>query len=67
MERHHRKPKSQGGKGTKPDHPNISMVSAKQHDAFHTLFGTAHPSVIARILTETWIPHDWEMIARKKK
>lgn len=60
---HHRKPRSIGGKS---DKRNLSCVLVTQHRAWHTLFANCEPDVIARIITETWLDPDYEMVARKK-
>jgi hypothetical protein len=62
-DRHHRKPRSRGGS----NHPsNLVWVKKEQHVAFHRLFGNATPQEVARILNETWIDNDWQLIAIKK-
>ena len=63
--RHHRRPKSLGGTDEFPPN-NISWTKRKHHEAWHKLFGTAHPVQIARIITELWLDPDWEMVARRK-
>ena len=62
---HHRKPKVKGGSG-KLNSPNMVEVRVDHHRAYHLLFGTENPTEVARILTETWIDPDWELIARRK-
>ena len=62
--RHHRKCRSHGGSS----HPsNISMVTTKQHQAWHLLFGNHYPEMIAKIINRVWIDPDYEMVAVPKK
>lgn len=57
--RHHRKPRSLGGS----DEPaNISVVTQKHHNAWHTLFSNYSPETIASIITEKWIPKGYRFI-----
>lgn len=60
---HHRKPTSRNGSD---DESNISIVPVKCHVAWHGLFSNLSPEAIAQVITERWIPNDYEMIARKK-
>ncbi len=62
--KHHRKPRSVGGTS---NHGNISMVTKKEHQAYHVLFSNKNPQEVARILTKKWIDHEWCLIACKKK
>ena len=61
--RHHRKCKVNGGTYAKG---NISRVKMDDHFAFHLLFGTRDAYGIAKILNETWIDRDFELIVRRK-
>ena len=63
---HHRKPKKLGGSG-KVDGPNMSHVPIIKHRAWHTLFETKAPTEIARVINETWLDPEWEMVAVKKE
>lgn len=61
--RHHRKGKCYGGS----DHEsNISIVSRKKHQAYHTLFGDAYLPDVVRQLNEIWIDPKYEIIIRMK-
>ena len=62
--RHHRKPKSRGGSGKRH---NIVLVPDNLHKAYHVLFRNLTPHQVAKILTETWVDPEWELIARRKK
>lgn len=53
MERHHRKPKSRGGKNRMS---NISVVEQTRHRAWHTLFGNLDPDTIALHIQNIWMP-----------
>lgn len=66
MTDHHRRPESLGGKFT-PE--NISRVPAGKHRAWHTLFKSHTPQVIADIINKIWLDPDWEFVVvpRKKK
>ena len=57
--RHHRRPRSNGGVRSKR---NISTVSSKQHQAWHTLFANYTPKTIAEIINAIWIDPDFEFI-----
>jgi len=41
-------------------------VDVLMHRAYHKLFGTKTPEQVAAILNKTWLPTDWELVARKK-
>jgi hypothetical protein len=49
---HHRRPKSLGGKTSRR---NISNVSVVQHQAWHTLFGSREPEDIASYINAVWL------------
>ena len=42
-------------------------VDVLKHRAYHKLFGTKTPEQVAAILNKTWLPTDWELVARKKE
>jgi len=63
---HHRKAKVNGGSG-KISSGNMIEVDVLKHRAFHLLFGTKTTEQIAAILNKTWLPTDWELVARKKE
>lgn len=63
---HHRKPKKLGGSGH-IDSPNMIHVPVAKHRAWHTLFETRDVPSIARIINETWIDPEWELIPTKRK
>lgn len=52
LDRHHRKCRSNGGNNNAE---NISLVTQKQHRAWHLLFQNRTPAEIARVITEVWI------------
>lgn len=62
---HHRRSKRTGG-GNNAE--NLSRVPIKAHHEYNRLFrdGHMHPTEMAKMLTDTWIDPDWELIARKK-
>ncbi|MBI1998913.1 MAG: HNH endonuclease [Parcubacteria group bacterium] len=62
--KHHRRPKSTGGTNS---FENISMVTDKEHRAYHILFRDMGPQTIARILSKKWIDPEWCLVACKKK
>ena len=63
---HHRRAKVNGGSG-KISSGNMIEVDVLKHRAFHLLFGTKNTEQIASTLNKTWIPTDWELVARKKE
>lgn len=62
--RHHRKPRFWGGKRNQR---NISIVPEHKHRAWHLLFGVQTPEEIAETINETWLDHEWELVARRKE
>jgi len=62
---HHRLAKVNGGSG-RLSSGNMIEVDVLQHRAFHLLFGTKTPEQVASILNKTWLPTDWELVARKR-
>jgi len=62
MSRHHRKPKSKGGKGNRK---NISIVPEFLHKAWHALFKNLNPKEIANIINETWIDPEYRVDVKK--
>jgi len=65
MNWHHRVPKVRNGSG-KLSSGNMVEVDVLMHRAYHKLFGTKTPEQVAAILNKTWLPTDWELVARKK-
>ena len=63
---HHRLAKVNGGSG-RLSSGNMIEVDVLKHRAFHLLFGTKTPEQVAAILNKTWLPTDWELVARKKE
>ena len=61
---HHRKMKCHGGKTTDR---NISNVSVKQHQAWHTLFGNRCPEDIAHLINAVWIDPDYQLVCVNRK
>ena len=51
IEKHHRLPKSKGGRGK----DNLEPVDSLEHFCYHILFGNALPDEVAEIL-KTWLP-----------
>ena len=63
-DRHHRLPRSRGGGN---ERANISIVSIRDHQAFHAFFGNATAREIAKILSDTWIDPSVELIVVPRK
>jgi hypothetical protein len=61
--RHHRKPRSLGGKHGEE---NISLVCSRKHEAWHLLFSNHTPEHIAIIINNVWLDPHYEFIVRKK-
>lgn len=61
--KHHRRCRSNGGTN---DDGNISKVTPKEHEAWHTLFGNLEPEAIARRINAIWLDPDWEMVALRR-
>lgn len=63
---HHRKPRPHGGKTT-PE--NISIVSIKDHEAWHKLFRNYPPKQIAEIINKKWLDPEFQfmVVPREKK
>jgi len=57
--KHHRKCRSNGGNS---EARNISIVSNKQHEAWHTLFENKDPYEIVTIINRVWIDPDFEFV-----
>lgn len=57
--KHHRKPKSKGGKRTPQ---NISHVPENKHRAYHMLFADKDVNDIAHILNSVWIDPDFLLV-----
>jgi len=62
--KHHRKPRSKGGKTT-PE--NISIVNATQHKAWHTLFFNLDPGEICKIINDTWLDLEFKFTCKKRR
>ena len=60
MTRHHRKPRSKGGKDC---NRNISIVPSNKHEAWHLLFSNKEPHEIAKIINEVWLDPDYHLVA----
>lgn len=63
LTRHHRKPKSQGGTGTRE---NISRIPDKKHRAWHILFRDMPPERIAAEINNIYLDPDFQFIAAPK-
>ena len=59
-DRHHRRPRSQGGGDTED---NISDVRHGDHVAWHRLFKNFGPTAIAAIINSTWLDPAWRFVA----
>jgi len=62
--KHHRRPRSTGGDN---DPQNISLVTEKEHRAWHVLFANMGPQAIARAINKKWLDPNWWLVACKKK
>ena len=62
--KHHRKPKSKGGKGV--GRKNLFTTTVGKHRAYHTLFSNWDVPEIVRELNR-WIDPDWKVIAVRRK
>ena len=62
-QKHHRLPKSRGGKAT-PE--NLSLVPKHCHRAYHLLFDVHNVYEVARILNKTWIDCRYVLVVRKR-
>ena len=60
---HHRKPKSLGGKR---EPRNVTLLSPKQHDAWHTLFENMTPEQIAEVINAKYLDPDFQFVVRRK-
>lgn len=56
---HHRKPRSLGGKNTDD---NMSHVSARKHQAWHTMFKNYDAKQIAKIINDIWLDPDYRFV-----
>jgi hypothetical protein len=56
--KHHRKPVALGGLTTKE---NISHVTHKRHNAWHTLFGAMTIEEIVEQLNDVWIDPEYKV------
>ncbi len=61
--RHHRRCRSNHGSN---DESNISMVSVKKHQAWHTLFQAMTPEMICDEINRVWLDPDYEFICIKR-
>lgn len=63
LTRHHRKPKSQGGRATRE---NISRIPEKKHRAWHILFADWPVHKIADEINARFIDPDFQLIVVRK-
>ena len=63
LSRHHKKCKSNGGGG---DRRNLSFVPRKAHTHWHALFYNLEAPSIAKIINQTWLDPEWELVARRR-
>lgn len=63
LTKHHRKCKINGGKSNKQ---NISHITRRHHEAWHTLTGHKTPQEIAKLFTDIYIDPDYEFICVRK-
>ena len=61
---HHRKMKCHGGKKTAE---NISNVTVKEHQAWHTLFKHRRPPDIVDLINAVWIDPEYVIVCMKRK
>jgi hypothetical protein len=59
-DRHHRKPRSIGGKNNKE---NVSILPRKKHVAWHVLFQNYDAPTIAEVINQFYLDPDWFMVA----
>jgi len=59
---HHRKCRSHNG-GDEPE--NLSYVTEKRHQAWHTVFGNKTPKQIVEDLNNIWLPPDIKLFITK--
>ena len=62
--RHHRKPRCAGGTDAER---NISLVKRDHHRAYHMLFDSGTPEIVAKRLNKLWIDPDFVMIPVPKE
>ena len=61
--KHHRKPRSLGGKTTER---NISILSQTKHEAWHTLFQNYSPNEIAYLINTIYLDPDFVFVCVEK-
>ncbi len=64
FDRHHRKPRSIGGKN---DARNISYIPRTHHDAWHLLFQNWPAQKIAERINHWFLDPDYEIVVRRKE
>jgi hypothetical protein len=64
LTRHHRKPRSIGGKS---EPRNVVQIPGNKHAAWHLLFRNFPAQEIARLITEMYLDPDYEFIAVRKE
>ena len=65
--RHHKKPRSRGGKRYVNGHHNIVKVSVVKHRAWHTLFENLTPQEICAIINQIWLDPDHKFVCTKRE
>lgn len=63
-DRHHRLPRSRGGKN---DKRNISFVPRVKHIAWHTLFENLSAQEIANIINDCWLDPKYQFICKERE
>ena len=65
--RHHRKPRSLGGKRFVNRHKNISLVSVTLHRAWHALFLNLSAQEICAIINEVWLNPEYKFVCERRE
>lgn len=63
VSRHHRRCRANGGTD---DPRNLSFLSVKEHQAWHTLTGSMSPYQIARLFSENFLDPDYLLVAVRR-
>lgn len=56
----------QSSRGGSDDDDNISIIPSHLHAHYHSLFANLLPEEIAKVLNDTWISKNWELVAKKR-
>lgn len=63
-DRHHRRPKSQGGTR---NYGNIIKLNKERHACWHRLFDNKTPQQIAEIINKYYLCKEYEFIVRRRQ